>query len=249
MGGNPFKVEIGAHDGVGVHRLHLVDRGRMPGVHEIHPLKHPGPGHKLLGASPFLRRTAEIDDGAVPAGLPQVLLHRHRRGQGSGSQGAVAAAVSGASRHRFPLHRRSRLLAQGCQGVVLSQNAHHRLSAPLAPGAGKAGGNPGHAGLHGKSLVPQHLLQPGGGFHLLKGQLRIGPNVVVRLYVFSAVGVHVLFDPLSVAHFSLLRSSIIQMLPFHFPAAVSPPPGASSTPSHSPPGTAPWSPTGRSARR
>ena len=65
MGGNSMENKVGAHDGVAVVGFYGVFCCRMPGVNKVHTVKHPGPGHKLLGAGAFLRGAAEIDDGPV----------------------------------------------------------------------------------------------------------------------------------------------------------------------------------------
>ena len=68
-----------------------------------------------------------------------------------------------------------RLLAQMWQGVVLPQNAYHGTAVP--PMRDHGGGHPGGAAGNLESLLLQQPGQPGTGIVLMKGQLRMIPNV------------------------------------------------------------------------
>ena len=61
--------KVGAHDGVAVVGFYGVFRRRMPGVNKVHIVKHPGPGHKLLGAGAVLLICALLEKEQLKAYL------------------------------------------------------------------------------------------------------------------------------------------------------------------------------------
>ena len=94
MGCQSFKIKVGSHNCIAVHRIHLVGRRRMPCVYKIHIVKHPRTGHELFRSGPFLGRAAKIDNGAVFTELFQIFLNRYRSGQSAGSKGTMTAAMA-----------------------------------------------------------------------------------------------------------------------------------------------------------
>ena len=200
MAGAPLKAEVGAHDGIGLHRIHPVDGGGVPGVDKVHLVKETGPGHELLGAGALFGRAAKVDHGAVLAGGIQVILEGESSCQRASAQRAVAAAVAGGTLGHRGFFRQSGLLAQAGEGIKFPQEAHHRFAAALFIGAGKAGGDFGQATLNGEALGLQQLAEQLGGLVLVEGELGIVPDAVVGIQNVGGVFCHRFPDQFQISH-------------------------------------------------
>ncbi len=180
----------------------LVAVAGVPGQRRVQIGKNAVTGHEHLAAAMLLARAAVIADGARLAGLLQIVLYRHRRGQRTAAQGAVPAAVAVAALFHRLLDRAAGFLAQPGQGVELAQDADHRLAA--APAAHKCGGDARQALLHLKALRFQHLDQRRRAFRLLEVQLRRRPDAVVHRDEAVGLCVHETTDFVPQFHFPRL---------------------------------------------
>ena len=173
MGGNAGEVKadliVGYH--AGPHGNVLVCR--MPGEHHVHSVEAAGLGHKALSEALLLCGTAEKYQSAGFSALLQIRLCGHGGSHGSGSQGAVAAAVSGG----MPLVRLRRgnagLLAQARKGIVFAQDADHGRTA--SPDGFKRRRDPGQLLSYCKAVVLQGFYDGRRAFGLLVAQFGIFP--------------------------------------------------------------------------
>ena len=178
MGSHTLEVVSHLNIGQAAAGHHCIEVGGMPGHGGIQLIKDALPSHKGLAGTTLLAGGAEVDHGTAAAGVLQVLLDTHRRGNGAHTEHIVSAAVTGgAGSHGLP-DRTACLLAQAGQGIKFAQDTDHRLAAAIA---GREGGfDAGHSAGHHKTLLLQLAAECLRRPVLGKGQLGIVPDLIAQ---------------------------------------------------------------------
>jgi hypothetical protein len=154
--------------------------GRVPGENDIDVVEQPGAQHVGLGVHGFLGRRA------VEPHRAREIVRRHdagegdRRGGGSGSINAVAAAVAGDDRRIVAwLAARDGFLRDADQCVVLGEVRDHGL-AP-AEACNERRRHPGDIRVHGEAVFPEPVHQLLRRARLLEARLGVTPDGLVDL--------------------------------------------------------------------
>ena len=135
----PFEVEISPHDRIGMHGVHLIFGGWMPGIDKVTHIKEACARHELLCASALLGGASVVDHLAGNLMGLQIFFHQDRCRQRPRPQAAVTTAMSRRILFHGVLHRTSGLLAQAIQRVKLAQKPHGHTAFSVLVLSGKAG--------------------------------------------------------------------------------------------------------------
>ena len=161
----------------------------MPGQRAVQALPDTVSCEEGLGRAALLAGAAVEYHGSLTARLFEVILQGKCRRQRSGSQHVVAAAVArAAGNKRFLLHC-ALFLAQARESVKLAQNADGGV--PLPESSQECGLNPGHPGLHGKTVLPENLPVGLCGMKFLERQFGIRPDFIGKGGKYILVGLNI----------------------------------------------------------
>ena len=171
-------VEFVEHLNAGVVRAggYLVRVGRVPGERGVEPVPEPFTRHIRLGRAALLAGAAEEKDGTGLSARGEIFLYRRSRGERTGTEQIVAAAVAvpaGGDALRFG---NAALLRKTGERVKLAEDADHRMAG--AVGAGKRRFNAAEVLLHREAQLFQRVRIERCGFEFLERKLRLVPDRV-----------------------------------------------------------------------
>ena len=155
---------------------YLVRVGRVPGERGVEPVPEPFTRHIRLGCAALLAGAAEENDGTGLSARGEIFLYRRSRGERTGAEQVVPAAVAvpaGGDALRFG---NAALLRKTGERVKLAENADHRMTG--AVGAGKRRFNAAKVLLHREAQLFQRVRIERRGFEFLERKLRLVPDRV-----------------------------------------------------------------------